>query len=515
MKLRRWSKVVVWMTAAFMAGSVLLLIAYFGWNTILTAWKDLCVGEWSWREALPLLLIPATVFLLIAVSVVNIVLGICFTRKVMRPLEKAVAFAEALSRNETPEMLMPSPDSDEDVAALQISLNVLRDRQQNQLVRNRQSAARAARAGRERDRFESLKRRAFDIILPDARRALGILKGQLLIQLAEMDKIADPGKKYYRDLLVKSIRRQGALARDMEAAVDVNRLDWKRWNDPVPDRFDTADFLYDLLESARVVARSREVLLVSELSSDIPGRLYADRELLAYLLSVLLRAACRLAAPASEVVFKGTRDERGELFFELHLSLRENASPETEEDALDIALEIVRQTASVVGCEIAVEMRQKNGCFRLSLPAGASIYDRAGITALPTMPLFSRAPSAVDDRLLEVLLLDGEPEGAEVLAKVMQSYHQELTVVRTEAELLEKLREKSFDAAIVTSPFADRAPGALIADIRSVQTCPVVLISPAFPDEDGRKLDFAGHTAYLTMPLNYELLNEVIRRMCR
>lgn len=508
------------MTAAFMAGSVALLIFYFSGHTIFAAWENLLAGKLSWRDALPVLLIPATIFLLIAVSAVNIVLGICFNRKVMRPLEKAVAFAEALSRNETPEMLMPGNDSDEDVAALQISLNVLRDRQQNQLVRNRQIAARTAKAGRERDRFESLKRRAFDAILPEARRALGILKGQLLIQLKEMERSADPEKKYYRDLLLKSIRRQSALARDMEAAVDVNRLDWKRWNDPVPGRFDTADFLYDLLESARVIARTREVLLVSELSSDIPGRLYADRELLAYLLNVLLRAACRMAAPSSEIVFRGARDERGEIRFELQLSLRENFPQKTveadpEASAFDIALEIVRQTASVVGCEIAVEMQSGKACFRLSLPAGASIYDRAGITALPSMPLFSHAPDEVDDRTLEVVLLDDEPDGAEILVRMMQSYHLNLTNVRTEAELQEKLRKKSFDAVIVTSPFADRAPGALLADIRSVQTLPVVLISPAFPDDDDRKLDFSGRTAYLTMPLNYELLNEVIRRMCR
>jgi len=520
MKLRRWAKVISWLTACFMAGSIALLLCYFGWHAMLDSWKSFLSGALSWREAWPLLMVPFTILLLIAVSIVNVVLGILFRRKVMRPLEKAIAFANAVSRNETPEVLTPDHGSDEDMAALQQSLNVLRDRLQNQLARSRQTSARAIKAGRERDRFESLKCRAFDDILPEARRTLGILKGQLLIQLEEFDRENDPAKQYYRELLLKSIRRQSALARELEAADDINRLDWKRWNEPVSSRFDTADFIYELLESVRAVSRTREVLLVNEISSEIPGRMCADRELLFYLLSVLLRTACRLAAPRSEIVFKASRDERGEANFELHLVLRDRdsqklAAPERESGAIRVALEIVRTTAKFIGCALDVEFGEERAVFKLSLPAGASIYDRSGVTALPSTSLFAGNVDVADDRPLNVLLLDDEPDGVETLTGVMRIYHLTLTACANEAQLLANLREKSFDAIIIASIFADRAANGLLDEIRAIRRIPVILTSAAFPGEGQRQKDFAGQIAYLPMPLNYELLNDIIRRLCR
>ncbi|MCQ2379095.1 MAG: hypothetical protein MJ016_07830 [Victivallaceae bacterium] len=508
MKLRRWSNLIAWMTAVSLAACIALLVFNAGLLPVIEAyrevWSEMAFSTDFFQALAPFLVL----FLLVAITVASLILGWVFERKVMRPLERAIAFAEAMAKSEKIPALALDDNPDEDMEALLTALNVLHDRQQNLVARAHQSVAHQLKMNRERDRFEGLKQATFGEVLSEVRRSLGILKGQWL---AQEDA---PSAKLWK----KSIRRQSALAREIEQLFDINRLDWKRWNSPLSARFDTADFIHELLENARLLSRTREVSLVSRLSTDVPGRLFADRELLMQLLGILLRTACRAAEPRSEVFFGGVRDERGEAVFEILFTPRGGvpAALANGADASTPDLEIVRLTAEIIGCAMELRNEKDQVVFRLSLPTGSSLFDAAVSTVLPARPGFPAAETTSAEReCLRVLLLDDDDDGIEVLSLIMRRYGIEMTPEKTEEAALERLGREKFDALVVTSPFADCAPGELLEKIGARGRCPVIFVSPKFPEAVRRQLEMHDRVFWMTMPLHYELLDEVIRHGLR
>ncbi len=524
-------------TSAFCwIGCLILVFVHHDLTDFAWMWKSFHNDDYTLKEVIILCTPLFTVAMLITGLVLDVIIAVIFKRQFVKPLAKAEKFALSVSRGEDLPPLPQNGRIGQEAQNLFRSLNKMYDRQKNLISKHRQHLAHDLEMQSRREKFDQLKLDFFGDILPESRRTIGILRGHRILQLLRLRYDDSAEANDTRKLLTKSLARLDSIARDQEMILDISRLDWERWNSPCNDNFDAAEFIHDLLESNRLASRARQVHLVNQISSDLPGKLRIDRELLQQLLNILLRSACQKAAPHSEVVFNCTKDERKEARFEMTFETGAAVDPEKvtadffnsnrfddtdaprEVNSLGLALEIVSNTAGLIGVTVSVDSPASRKLrFSLSLPGGSSVYEAGAFSSLPNHPLFPVGREPESGSSMDVLLIEDDSEVSSLLTELLSFFHFKIATAGSIDECRSLLADKKFSAALATSQLNNEEPSGLVEQLRKLPggDLPLVFASPALAETIHRKLEMYSDVWCMTMPLDYDLLAELLRRISR
>lgn len=533
MRLSRLLTVAVVVAALCWLTCIMLLALYYGKEDLIRIWQVFSDSSaYTPQERLiyraPLFIL---LFMVLGLAGTIIFAVLCF-RQFLLPLRRAEKFAAAVARGENVPPLPQTENFGVELQNLGRSLNMLHDRQQNLVTKLRQRSASDLAERQQRENFDAQKLLFFGELLPESRRSIGILKGQRLVQLLRLESQYSAEAEAARELLHKSIARLEEIGGDLEMVMDISSLDWERWNNLRNDTFDSAELVHELLENNRLSSRTRQVHLACQISSELPGQLKIDRELLLQLLSILIRSACRAARKGSDILLECARDDRGEASFLISFPLYKLdpigivgafGSPDPDRqweyrsgNSLVLALEIVRNTAKLIGVSLTVEApREDTLRFALSLPGGASLYDAGGFSALPNHPFYPQ-PTA-RKAALPILLWDDDAESTEVLVELMKFYDLELLGADSLAACRKLLETQSFSAAVVSNALLDDDAAELIGKLREIPggNLPTIFASPVVAEKIRRQLASFDDVWCLPMPINFELLAELLRRVRR
>lgn len=461
--------------------------------------------------------------------------------RVIGPVCRAAEFAGRLAAGENPAPLKVNPRGNDELNALLTSLNFLHDRQQILGNKLKLSIAREAKIRREIDRHDLLQLSIMNRMLPEVRSPLGILKGYLRLARYEAEKV--PGNDETIRLIEKAGSRIGMIARQIEQMIDIGRLGRDCWSKLELTSFDTSGFLREQMELNQLQLRSREITLLSRLSASAPARLLADRELLRQLVMILVRAVARASSPGETVVLS-CFGEGGKVVFEVHDSrLRRCREPLAERFRLHAAGEpspigeaglntlgllFVRDIARRTGGGLTVsESSGANNVLRLEFDArdlapeagshhGSSGEVRREAPLLRGEEFLDELDGGMDGPLepIRVLLGSEYPESHEILTRLLAIRAIEITAVDTPEAMVKAAGAEHFDGFLVGGSFRS-GNFELIGKLRAAagrRDLPVVVASTFFDDEDRRRLSEMDRVYPMELPLNYELLAQVLRR---
>ncbi len=533
MRLSRLLTVTVAAAAVCWLAGIMLLAAYYGEEDLIRIWQVFSDSSAYTRQERLIYRAPLFILFFMVLGLAGtITFAVLCVRQFLLPLRRAEKFAAAFARGEKVAPLPQTEDYGVELQNLCRSLNRLYDRQQNLVTKLRRQTASDLDQRRQRESFDARKLRFFGELLPESRRSIGILKGQRLIQLFRLDSQYSAEAEAARELLHKSIARLEEIGGDLEMVLDISSLDWDRWNNLHDDIFDSAELVHELLENNRLSSRTRQVHLACQISSELPGQLKIDRELLLQLLSILIRNACRAAKKGSDIILECARDERGEACFQISFPLYkldpvgivgEFGAPRDDRhweyrvgDALVLALEIVRNTAQLIGVSLTVDApREDTLRFALSLPGGASLYNAGGFSALPNHPFYP--PTAPRRTTSPILLWDDDAESIEVLVELMKFYDLPLVPAETLENCRKLLAEQTFSAALISNSLLDDDAAELVEKLRQIPggNLPTVFASPVVAEKIRNQLAAFDDIWCLPMPINFDLLAELLRRVRR
>ncbi len=462
--------------------------------------------------------------------------------RVIGPVCRAAEFAGRLAAGENPAPLKVSPRGNDELNALLSSLNFLRDRQQILSSKLKLSVAREAEIRREIDRHDLLQLSIMNRIVPEIRSPLGMIKGYL--QVARLEAARVPGNGETIRLIERAGGRIGTISRQVERLIDIGRLGRDRWSKLELSCFDSSGFLREQMDLNQLQLRGREITLLSRLSASAPPRLFADRELLRQLVTILVRAVARASSPGETVTLSCFR-ESGVLIFEVRDSrlqrcreplaelFRLHAGDEVSPDGSGVGVNIlgllfVRDIARKIGGRLTVfESDGANSVLRLEFDAkdmaeegarnGAAAAVRP-VSAPHCGELFDTPEEAVTgDAPLEpirVLLGSEYPESREILTRLLAVRAIEVICADSPEAMLEAAAKERFDGLIIGGSFKDD-PSGLIGKLREAagrRELPVVAVSICFSDEEYRRLCETDRVYPMELPINYEFLARVLRR---
>jgi len=460
-------------------------------------------------------------------------------RRLRKHLLEAGGFTARMSSGEFPEPLILGTLHGDEVRSLYSSLNCLRDRLCNLSGKLKTGLQREVNLRHEIERYDTLQLHLLSRCLPDCRRTLGLVKSYAMAaQLREEGK-PDPDVAFLADM--KALRlRLNVFSMEIEQLFDLSRLERDRWQHPEETDFPAGEFMRDLVDRCTIPLRSRGVNLETGYFGGAQGLLHGDRELLFRLLNVLIRALGRSAGNGGTITF--TRGMEGDrVFFELRDTRNVPCRQELAEEFLKItrdnperfaypedagvsalALGIVRDVASGLGCELQVSSDENSwSCLRFLLPANGI---GRSLSAVPADSLRTSAPiqdgdgnadgsHANGEETVRVLLLDEDQEEAEVYSRVLRAYGIQCTLAASLQELTEKFYSATCDAVILMEP--DQDPDEFPAKLRRIsgkRNLPVVVIASQFSEEDFRRFLNHGRVWCLNMPLKFQLLCDILHK---
>ncbi len=459
-------------------------------------------------------------------------------RRVLRPVLEAERFATALAAGDKVGALSTAQITDDEVRSLYVALNSLRDRQQNLARKFKIGLAREVEQRLEIERYDGLQLSIVSRMLPETRRSLGMIKALALLEYQVLSRDSGGANAERAELQLRLLRKVGALSREIEQVFDLSRLDRERWRNPHDDEFLTAEFIRDLVNRCKMPLGFREVGFSTRYSSGVPDRLRIDRELLFQLMNILIRAVGRATAAGGAVKFgcfvenrqvvfevrdsggSGCRENLAEKFNAMLAVADEDFACPPEAGSGVLGLGIVRDIAGRIGCRLEVGSdAESHTVVRFRLPSSASVTEKSDFST-ETRPVSSGMIPGDDPRLttvsgtrrLRVMICDDDVGEADVYARLLNASGVDSRLLKTVGELEKAVAAESCDAVILIETAFD--PDELPARLRRLagRRLPLVVIASQFSEEQFRRLVGQGRVWCLNMPLNYQLLCNLLHQ---
>ncbi|MFW5734526.1 MAG: ATP-binding protein [Oceanidesulfovibrio sp.] len=176
-----------------------------------------------------------------------------------------------------------------------------------------------------------------------------------------------------------------------------------------------------------------------------------------------------------------------------------------------LGLTIVKKLVELMGGHVSIQSKQNEWSrVTLTLPFRDAVAPDDSISGKDAAP--KPKPQAY-----KVLLAEDNPINQKAVKMFLEQYGHAVTVANNGQEALARLSEEPFDAVLmdVQMPGVDgmeatrriRAGEAGDADI------PIVALTAYAMDEDKTKILSAGMNEYMTKPIDYDALNEMLRRL--
>lgn len=486
----------------------------------------------TWHSAMPL-----AAFLVLALAMgIMLVWSWYFSRFIVLPLRKAEIYTKELASSNIPQPLSSAGVLDEEIVTLYSALNFLRDRQQNLNARLKWGIEKEEKQRLEIEYYDELQLTAFNKLLPEMRRTLGVLKALTLLELASVRSRND--NESAEKTILPALKRIGKLSRQMDHLADISRLERKRWSSPQESEFSAMDLVHELTDSCRLSLESRQIRLVGKYLSGTPELVFCDRELLYQLLQLLVRSVSRSLLPGSCVTFtcKGSSknavfeisdrscDGHRELLAESYNTIF-SGDPGQKKDLKScstsiIALEIVRSIAAGTGCVFEIDSNEESPTIlRITVPAVDGIYDEyTGTIRISRIreTYDTGAAKPADLPELHVFLANDDAEESDALTRLLINDRIRITSFPDQNALLTALKETPQADAVIYALSVNAANvKEIISNLRfcaNDRSLPVIVVTPALDNETEQQLSNISRAWNLTAPLNFAQMVSILRR---
>ena len=324
----------------------------------------------------------------------------------------------------------------------------------------------------ERARLERVKSDFVATASHELRSPLTSIKG--FAELLERSEGLSGRERDFAEVILSSTDRLVELVDDL---LDVARLEARE--------MEVHPRLFDLGEVVREVARMMEPQLAGrrqhldlDLPADLP-RALADPGHVRQIVTNLLSNANRYTADEGSIEVSVHQDEcqlvlavsdngAGMSAVELETVFERFARRGGGEGGTGLGLSIVRSLVELQRGTVSVESEEGRGsCFTVRLPA-----ESPGAIRRP------EPRAAIRGR--RVLVVDDEPESADVIAGHLRSFGAETVTVNSGEEALERLRDDQFDALTLDVIMPERNGFDVLRALRSdpgLRRTPVVVVS--------------------------------------
>ena len=463
-----------------------------------------------------------------------------FTRHVVKTLRKAEEFISGILAGELPPPLSTEKIKEDEIISLFSTLNFMRDRQQNLAERLKWRSESEEKLRREIEYCDDLQLAAFGCLLPEMRRSAGVVKAYTLIELAQAradakNAVSNGSMPLEQRTMLRSLKRQARLTRELDFLADVAKLERKRWSAPISEDFSASELIRELTDRCQMSLQSRRISLNCEYQSGTPEYLSCDRELLYQLLHLLIRSCARSLAGGASVIFSASGNARNAVF-----EISDNAADEHREFLVPnyrestrnktdlsqcslsvIALEIVRNISEKTGCLFeAASTEQSPTILRLTVPA-AQRRTQPFPEAVP-LKLYRRhaegspVPPADGGKKLTVLLSDDDAEEARAIEQLFSYDNIQVVTSSGNMQLLSTLSADAVaDGIMLAAPFSSAdPPQILINRIRRITgkaDLPILVITPVHDRALSLELSALPNVWCLVSPLNFAQAVNLLR----
>ena len=454
-----------------------------------------------------------------------------FVRHVVRILKQAESFIAAILSGNLPPPLQIEGIREDEIVSLFSTLNFMRDRQLNLAERLKCRIESEEKLRNEIEYCEDLQMAAFARLLPEMRRSAGIVKAYSLIELARIRQTLGVSSADERTML-SSLKRLSRLSRELDFISDVAKLERKIWSSPSISAFSSLALIQELTDRCTVSLQARNIAFCSEYKSGFPEYLSGNRDLVYYLLYLLIRSVSRSLSGKSTVNFSCS-GKNGNAVFEIS----DNSSDEhreylaanylysfksgTTESLADcslsvIGLEMVRNIAEKTNCLLEIDSTDEHATIlRFSVP-GAAERKNESLLSFNSMKNNSCVSNQKTDEnaTLTVLMSAADAEEAEAFKQLLAFSKIDIVSFSDNATLLKNV---SSDTAgfIISAPFtAETPPQVLIPQLRRAggsSFLPVLVIMPAYSRELALELAALPGVTGLVQPLNYAQAADILR----
>lgn len=477
----------------------------------------------------------AIVSFLMLTMILSLSLMLFIFRNIIRPLQLSIEFIESLSNGDMPPALKePAGNSNDEISSLFVSLNLLRDRQQNLSNKLKKSLIREADGRKELQNCNKLQQQILIRLLPELRMPLSTIKGyaQVVRLMAKNGDCDGPKMLQYLDEVgVKA----GSISRQIERMLDIGNLGLRSIESIEYTDFSVPEFMRELLDANSFALQERNIKLVNGFRTNMPDFICLDRGYIKEIMNILIRGLAR-AAGSGETISVFCCKDRGRIVFEVrdsrHVSMREDlvASYESAVKS-ESTSNLSRVSLNVLGLVFVREMLEKiNGEFvvehdcdchvsiKVKFAENSLISNRArteswwGSNAAVTR--FDPARPAVGKHVpLTCLLCDDDHDLPVILSTLYAADNVTIMPVKSFDELLNSLIPDQTGAVIIADHLLKGDINEAIDRIRakSESPLPIVIISNAISMDKLVEINHINKVYGMTRPLNYLLLANLLR----
>lgn len=429
---------------------------------VLFAAAAILIAAWSQHPDSGVLAAAAAVFG-VWLAAYSIASSYLIYRRLIAPITEIDRFADRLVHGEYPPQANTATRQD-DLPALTRSLNLLRDRLQNQNARLQSCLQREQDQLRHSALYSELRSRFLTTMLPELRLPFNAISGYLYLLNTY------PASGHCAEWIVEIENRLHDCERMLENFIEIGRLTHTENADAAPAEIDTASFMREVSQLNGHFAKQRNVALVNRYSADAPKTIGSDRRLLDQLISILLHTALASTAPGGTVEFSCAGEPRHlvfkirsstnhpqliqlpELFRTYHRS--ETAEIPAQNQKIVLGLLFVEAEAELVKGTLQVEYDDRGHVeLALRLPvtelrpenktAGIRFSDNSAADPEKSTPRYGREPASPR----RMLLIDTDHEFLHILRSIFPE--TEISAVPSALALPEATELAAFDSVIL------------------------------------------------------------------
>ncbi len=477
-------------------------------------------------------------------------LWIYISRHIVKPLTRAVNFSDQLAGGEFPSKLQTKSNSDE-IIILTRTLNYLRDRLHNTIMKLEKSHKREKNARLGAEKASNLKSNFLSRLSPELRTPLNAINGYVEIIRDDL------GKGRYDLLLHDRIeniaRNTEVLNRQVANLLDIGKLGGEQEYLNVTE-FSTGDFMRELLEYSVFCLQEKDITLVNHLSPGAAEKINTDRDVLSLVLSTLIRAVARVSRPG-EIISCGCAPVDDKLVFWIRDNRRaepyeklaplfkrfvpdSNFSNTATPTVLNMMLAATK--AASLGAELNAESHAEAACeFTVTFQAWNIVSESSPqISGSHIISNYTeqeedvfaehdenhdmvsefRLEAQLCSRNIRILLAENDRDNAGILNTLLLADGGSVQIVDNGPGCMEALAKADTDILVLSFFLPETDVFELVKKIRNTKkqgSLPIIVLTGYLSQYDRQRLIVAGVNRCFIKPLNFQQLRQVIKNLAR
>ncbi|OGV51712.1 MAG: hypothetical protein A2017_10240 [Lentisphaerae bacterium GWF2_44_16] len=470
---------------------------------------------------------------------------IYISRRIVAPLNKAVDFSNNLAKGDFNAKLPKGAYTDE-IGELIKSLNFMRDRLQNSIIKLQKSHMRETIARKDAESANNLKSDFLANMSLELRNPLNSIIGFSSLIMKDI------GKGRYDDSLQQKVSTIHESAEALNGLIsnllELSKLDSSETSISI-SKFETAALMRELINTNIAAAEDKNISIENHFSSDAPQNIICDRDILFQILNVLISTMINYSNIGNSVSF-GCKSSGTKIVFWLRTYSSWQSIPlssiynkyvneKTEQlpvgiGAVLLNLTIAKTNTTLLGAELKTETeKDSHSLFTITfnkddlLPqeeeetstihTATNIKDRlTSNKEFKTETSKFRVIAPAPKRSLSILLTEDNEASRMLIELTLKGLNCTLECAEDGIVCMEKLSKKKFDLLLLDLQMPNMDGFTVIEKLRkdrNFDNMPIIVISAYLENSDKNKLIQAGATDCIIKPINIDELLNTIKRL--